>query len=413
MANQQHLNILKRGRDTWNKWRKEDPKIRPDLRKVSLSLINLTQFDLSFIDFDEAYLWGAYLNNADLNGANFYKANLMKADLSGASLSKVNFREVNLTGADLTGADLTGADLTGAILNEANLNRAKLNRANLSRANLKEADLSKADLSLANLNEANLSRANLSGAILRGANLSAANLNRAILNEANLSRANLSGAILIKTSLIAADITACQVYGIAVWDVILEEARQDDLVINDFSQSIITVDNLEVAQFIYLLLNNKKIRDVIDTITSKVVLILGRFTPERKAILDAIREELRKLNYSPIIFDFEKPRSRDLTETVNILAHLARFIIVDLTDPSSAPHEVATIIPQCIVPVQPLLLRDDAQPRHEYAMFHDLKARYHWVLPTYQYQDTSSLLATLKEHIIEPAEQKAKELEKQ
>ena len=34
-----------------------------------------------------------------------------------------------------------------------------------------------------------------------------------------------------------------------------------------------TVDNIEVAQFIYLLLHNQKIRDVIDTITSKTVLI--------------------------------------------------------------------------------------------------------------------------------------------
>jgi hypothetical protein len=43
----------------------------------------------------------------------------------------------------------------------------------------------------------------------------------------------------------------------------------------------ITVDNIEVAQFIYLLLHNQKIRDVIDTITSKVVLILGRFSEKR------------------------------------------------------------------------------------------------------------------------------------
>src|SRR6266704_4466367 len=97
-------------------------------------------------------------------------------------------------------------------------------------------------------------------------------------------------------------------------------------------------------------------------LTGKVVLILGRFTPERKAILDAIREELRKRNYTPVLFDFEKPANRDLTETVSTLAHLARFIIVDLTDPSSAPHEVATIIPHCVVPVQPLLLKDDAKP---------------------------------------------------
>jgi len=93
---------------------------------------------------------------------------------------------------------------------------------------------------------------------------------------------------------------------------------------------VIQVDNLEVAQFIYLLLNNERIRNVIDTITSKAVLILGRFTLERKAVLDAIREELRKHDYLPVLFDFEKPSNQDITKTVRTLAHTARFIIADM-----------------------------------------------------------------------------------
>ena len=55
---------------------------------------------------------------------------------------------------------------------------------------------------------------------------------------------------------------------------------------------------------------------MIDTITSKVVLILGRFTEERKAGLDALREELRKRDYLPILFDFAVPTTRDITEPV-------------------------------------------------------------------------------------------------
>ncbi len=117
-----------------------------------------------------------------------------------------------------------------------------------------------------------------------------------------------------------------------------------------------------------------------------------------------------------MLFDFEKPESRDLTGTVSILAHLARFIIVDLTDPSSAPHGVATVIPQTVVPVQPLLslqpfiAEGKAVERHEYAMFEDLRRRYPWVLPTFRYQDTANLLVSLQEHLIGRAEQKAKEL---
>ena len=94
-------------------------------------------------------------------------------------------------------------------------------------------------------------------------------------------------------------------------------------------ESAIHVDNLEVAQFVYLLLNNDKIRDVIDTIGKKAVLILGRFTTDRKAVLDAIREALRNSGYLPILFDFEKPGTRDTHETIVTLAGMVRFIIAD------------------------------------------------------------------------------------
>lgn len=108
------------------------------------------------------------------------------------------------------------------------------------------------------------------------------------------------------------------------------------MVINAPLEPEITVDNIEVAQFIYLLLNNEKIRSVIDTITSKVVLILGRFTEERKAVLDALRDKLRTRELTPVLFDFTKPDSKDVTGTVETLARMARFIVADLTDPSRA-----------------------------------------------------------------------------
>jgi uncharacterized protein with von Willebrand factor type A (vWA) domain len=91
-------------------------------------------------------------------------------------------------------------------------------------------------------------------------------------------------------------LTDANIYGASVWDVKLRNAIQTNLVITREAPHI-TVDNLEVAQFIYLLLNNSKIRNVIDAITSKAVLILGRFTPERKTTLDALRDALRSHNY--------------------------------------------------------------------------------------------------------------------
>ena len=154
------------------------------------------------------------------------------------------------------------------------------------------------------------------------------------------------------------------------------------------------------------MLNNEKIRRVIDTITSKAVLILGRFTEERKAILDALKNELRRRGYLPILFDFTGPGSRDLTETVSTLAHMSRFIIADVTDAKSIPHELQAIVPNLpSVPVR-LLIQQGAD---EYAMLEHLK-RYPWVIDTYEYSDEPQLLAALSDQVIEPAEAKVEEL---
>jgi hypothetical protein len=348
MANPEHLAILKQGVKAWNEWKEKNPIPMPDLS-------------------------GANLSKADLRGVVLVWTNLSQANLSGANLSGVRLNVANLIGADLSEACLANASLCGA-----------------------------------DLIGAKLIKTNLSGADLTGAKLSLADFIKADLTGANLSQANLMNARLVDTNLAKADLSYCHVYGIAAWDLDLTDAIQTNLVITFPEEPIITVDNLEVAQFIYLLLNNEKIRGVIDTIARKVVLILGRFTPERKAVLDAIREELRKRDYLPVLFDFDKPATRDITETVRTLAHLSRFIIADITDPSSIPLELQAVVPDLAVPVQPLLLSG----QREFGMFVDLRKKYHWVLATHQYGDINDLLATLGDKVIAPAEQKAKELEK-
>src|SRR5262245_52632272 len=272
------------------------------------------------------------------------------------------------------------------------------------------ADLRVANFSGADLRGARLLAANFGGADLRGVNLSGAeacvaNFSNADLREAVLVGAALTLAYFVGTDLENADLTDCHVYGVSAWGVKLNGARQQNLICIDAGEPKITVDNIEVAQFVYLLLHNQKIRDVIDTITSKVVLILGCFTDKRKAVLDALREELRKRDYLPILFDFDVPATRDITETVSLLARMARFIIADLTDPSSIPKELEAIVPTLAAPVQPLL-EGSSRP---YAMFKDYW-KYEWVLPVYRYEGIEPLLATLAEKVIAPAEGKVKAL---
>jgi len=355
-----------RGVAAWNAWRDENPHVHP----------NLSETDLS----------GANLVNANLNGANLNGATLFQA---------------NLNGATLNGATLFEANLSGATLINANLNRANLSGAMLRRTNLSGAILAGADFSLTELTTADFTNADLREAILSGAYLRAA-----ILTNANLRGAYLQHATLVETILRGADLRECRIYGISAWNLELEGTKQQNLVITHQDEPEITVDNIEVAQFIYLLLHNEKIRNVIDTITSKAVLILGRFTDPRKAVLDALREELRKRDYLPILFDFAVPATRDITETVSLLARMARFIIADLTDPSSIPKELEAIVPHLAVPVQPLI-EGLSRP---YAIFQDYW-KYDWVLPVYRYEGIEPLLATLAEKIIAPAEGKVKALE--
>jgi Pentapeptide repeats (8 copies) len=317
-------------------------------------------------------------------------------DLPGAILGKAVLREANLSNANLSKAGLDKADLRGA-----DLSRANLFNVNLIAADLSFANLGGARLLLANLIGANLTLADLSEADLREASLS-----ESVVTEAKLIGADLQGASLVNTDLTGANLTGCRIYGVSAWGVKLGNAKQQNLIITPANEPRITVDNIEVAQFIYLLLRNEKIRDVIDTITSKAVLILGSFTEERNAVLDALREELRKHDYLPILFDFSVPARRDITETISLLARMARFIIADLTDPSSIPKELEAIIPHLAVPVQPLL----EGASRSYAMFKDYW-KYDWVLPLCRYEGLEPLLATLAERVIAPAEAKVKAVE--
>lgn len=361
MANRQQLSILKQGALPWNEWRKKNPDVRPDLREASLAGVNLR---------------GANLSRANLEGAELTSTDLQEANLLGATAVEANFSEANLHKADLGFADLTFAQL--------------------SNANLTHARLWKADLTAARLSAANLSAANLTMAMLRETDFSGANLSEAILDYA----------ILVETNLRQANLTGCSVCGLSAWHLHMEDAIQVDLVITAPSEPAITVDTLDVAQLIYLLLNNKQIHGVITSMTSNMVLILGRFTPERKPILEAIRDELRARQYTPLLFNFEKPLSRDFSESLRTLARIARFIIADLSLHKSIAQELRATLPGTAVAVQPLL----NGTRRLYTMFPDFK-QYPYVLPGYRYSSLADLQASFEEKVIKPAEEKAKELE--
>ena len=295
----------------------------------------------------------------------------------------------NLAHVDFRLGDLRGVDLRGVNLIGANLYKA-----------FPQTDLSEADLRNAFLRQANLTSLRLQRAKLTGASLYMARLKQTFLSHATLAGADLRGALLEGTNLTNADISGARIYGISVWDVKIDGLTQENLIITPPDQPEITVDSIEMAQFIYLLLQNKNLRQVIDTISQKGVLILGRFTKERKPVLDAIRDKLRTLGFVPMMFDFERPKRRDFTETIKTLAGLSRFIIADITNPKSSPLELQATMPDYMIPFVPII-QEGEKP---FSMFRDLKQKYgEWVLDVLEYDSADGLLAVLEPAVVRPA----------
>ncbi len=296
-------------------------------------------------------------------------------------------------------------DLSGADLFDKHLGGVNFSRANMVGARLMRTDLTNADLHFCNLICANLMQATLTGANLDGADLFCANFARASLQGALIRRTNLMGAVLVEADLTQAKLSESLVYGVSAWNARLDGTAQYGLIVTGPDQPHVTVDHLEMAQFVALVLNNENIRNALDTLTSKLVLILGRFTADRKPVLDALRQALRERGYAPVIFDFE-PARQTLDETVSTLAHMSRFIIADLTDAKSVLQELRAIVPNSpSVIVQPLLLQSQEEP----GMF-DFFRTFDSVIRPVRYRDQESLLAELTEKIIAPMEARAAEL---
>lgn len=109
MFSEEHISLLKQGVDKWNRWRKANPKVEP----------NLMNADLRNADLEEANLSDSNLVMSDLQWANLSSANLSKASLFNANLSCANLSYATLRSAVLWEANLSNARLCGAILDHA------------------------------------------------------------------------------------------------------------------------------------------------------------------------------------------------------------------------------------------------------------------------------------------------------
>jgi len=156
MANQEHVELTKRGAGAIALWRRDH----------SGEVLNLEGADLSGADLTSAILSGANLAEAKLKAANLTRSfmigsNMQNADLSGAILER----------AELGGSSMIGTKLCGANLTKCSLFSTRMMFSDLSEANLTEANLSFAMLSWALLNSADFTRAEFGSTVLSAVTL--------------------------------------------------------------------------------------------------------------------------------------------------------------------------------------------------------------------------------------------------
>ena len=216
----EHLAILNQGVAVWNRWRRENPGVRPTLANTELA--DFTTTELQGCDFSYTNLCQARLPGVNLTGASFHQAILAAADLSNAHLEGANFCRTDLYETNLTGAWLTGANLQGV-----------------------------------QLSKTRLAGAHLGGCTVYG--LSAWDL---IDTPAEEDRLRICYTAVMERS---SDSEGHRLDG--------KEMVKE-----------VEVDGLDLASFMYLTLNNRNISRIIDAASRKWVLILGRFTEGKEVL---------------------------------------------------------------------------------------------------------------------------------
>jgi len=107
MANEEHLDILNQGVEVWNKWRLDNPTVRPEIN-------------------------GARLQGADLTGAH-----LREANLSRAILKKTNFSNATISFTKFVNNDLSSAKGLDSV-NHFGPSVMDIDTINLSKGNISE-----------------------------------------------------------------------------------------------------------------------------------------------------------------------------------------------------------------------------------------------------------------------------------
>ncbi len=157
MAENEFVNKIKEGANSWNAWRSRTEMI------PNLSDVNLVGLDLKEIDLSDANLDGAILNDANMEGAVLARASLFTTQLIHVNLTGASLEDANLDATSLMRSNLTSAEMSGARFNGGDAAKANFSNATLMHTTLIGTGLWNADFDQAVLGDTVFADVNLSG----------------------------------------------------------------------------------------------------------------------------------------------------------------------------------------------------------------------------------------------------------
>ncbi len=182
MANPEHLEILGQGVAAWNKWRADNPGIKPDLSganirdifekkgyvtddgRIDLAEVNFSKCDLQACILTRAMLFEARLDRAMAERVSLEGASITEGSLIFADFTEADFREATIVDSAIADTTFAGAKFGGARIMNSIALKSVFNVADFSGALLFRVDSSDAKFVATDFTDASIGLSILMGA---------------------------------------------------------------------------------------------------------------------------------------------------------------------------------------------------------------------------------------------------------